>query len=60
METLAASDVAFMIQAGQHRGLQVTIAPGPAPAPAPSMSSTPTPTATPVPVVIPSTQQPLQ
>jgi len=58
VETLAASDVAFMIQAGQHRGLQVTIAPGPAPAP--SMSSAPTPTATPVPVVIPSTHQPLQ
>lgn len=29
---LAASDVAFMIQAGQRRGLQVTIAtPGPPP-----------------------------
>ncbi|KAL8141921.1 hypothetical protein V2J09_014953 [Rumex salicifolius] len=27
--TLAASEVAYMIQAGQHRGLQVTIAPGP-------------------------------
>ncbi|KAL4559291.1 hypothetical protein LXL04_031429 [Taraxacum kok-saghyz] len=29
----AAADVAFMMQAGQHRGLQVTIAPGPAVAP---------------------------
>ncbi|KVH98851.1 Protein of unknown function DUF3675 [Cynara cardunculus var. scolymus] len=32
-ETLAAADVAFMIPAGQHRNLQVTIAPGPAMAP---------------------------
>ncbi|KAI3688772.1 hypothetical protein L2E82_46591 [Cichorium intybus] len=34
-ETLAAADVAIMIQAGQHRGLQVTIAPGPATSPTP-------------------------
>lgn len=27
---LAAAEVAFMLQAGQHRGLHVTIAPGPA------------------------------
>ncbi|RVW12017.1 hypothetical protein CK203_087262 [Vitis vinifera] len=27
---LAATEVAFMLQAGQHRGLQFTIAPGPA------------------------------
>lgn len=45
VETLAAADVAFMIQAGQHRGLQVTIAP--------------TPTVTPVPAIIP-THEPLQ
>lgn len=42
---LAASDVAFMIQAGQRRGLQVTIAaPGPPPVPAivsPANTSTP-------------------
>ncbi|KAL8244105.1 hypothetical protein R6Q59_010363 [Mikania micrantha] len=35
VETLAAADVAFMIQAGQHGGLQVTIAPGTAMAPSP-------------------------
>lgn len=31
---LAASDVAFMVQAAQHRGLQVTIATGTPAAPA--------------------------
>ncbi|KAK9080449.1 hypothetical protein SSX86_000207 [Deinandra increscens subsp. villosa] len=49
IETLAATDVAFMIQAGQHGGLQVTIAPGTATAPSP----------TPAPPVIP-TRDPLQ
>nr|KAJ0206938.1 hypothetical protein LSAT_V11C500236080 [Lactuca sativa] len=34
-EALAAADVAFMIHSGQHRGLQVTIAPGPAMSPTP-------------------------
>ncbi|CAN4088461.1 unnamed protein product [Withania somnifera] len=33
---LAAAEVAFMLQAGQHRGLHVTIAPGPAQAAEPS------------------------
>ncbi|XP_024972542.1 uncharacterized protein LOC112511237 isoform X2 [Cynara cardunculus var. scolymus] len=33
----AAADVAFMMQAGQHRGLQVTIAPGPAVPPTPAV-----------------------
>lgn len=51
VETLAASDVAFMIQAGQHRGLQVTIAPGP--------TMAPPPTVIPVPAQIPS-HEPLQ
>ncbi|KAI3513388.1 hypothetical protein L1887_20719 [Cichorium endivia] len=37
----AAADVAFMMQAGQHRGLQVTIAPGPAVAPTPAVIPTP-------------------
>ncbi|CAH1442982.1 unnamed protein product [Lactuca virosa] len=41
----AAADVAFMMQAGQHRGLQVTIAPGPGPAVAPSPMVTPPPPA---------------
>ncbi|KAK2987832.1 hypothetical protein RJ640_010614 [Escallonia rubra] len=41
---LAAAEVAFMLQAGQHRGLQVTIAPPPAAAPSTPM--TPAPTAT--------------
>ncbi|KAK1407308.1 hypothetical protein QVD17_38922 [Tagetes erecta] len=36
VETLAAADVAFMIHSGQHRGLQVTIAPGTAMAPSPT------------------------
>ncbi|KAM7475628.1 hypothetical protein LguiB_022871 [Lonicera macranthoides] len=41
---LAASDVAFMVQTGQHRGLQVTIAPGPAAAtPGPSVAVSPHP-----------------
>lgn len=44
-ETLAAADVAFMIHSGQHRGLQVTIAPGPATSPTPVI---------PVPVVGPT------
>lgn len=43
---LAATDVAFMLQAGQHRGLQVTIAPGPAVAPAPSVAPAPAVTPT--------------
>lgn len=30
---LAATEVAFMLQAGQHRGLQFRIAPGPAATP---------------------------
>ncbi|KAL4566521.1 hypothetical protein LXL04_030637 [Taraxacum kok-saghyz] len=34
-ETLAVADVAFMIHSGQHRGLQVTIAPGLATSPTP-------------------------
>ncbi|KAJ0571348.1 putative E3 ubiquitin-protein ligase MARCH [Helianthus annuus] len=38
VETLAAADVAFMIQAGQHRGLQVTIAPGTVVAPSPAVT----------------------
>ncbi|KAL2492971.1 RING/FYVE/PHD zinc finger superfamily protein [Abeliophyllum distichum] len=38
---LAASEVAFMLQAGQHRGLQVTIAPIPAMTPAPGATSGP-------------------
>ncbi|KAD6119285.1 hypothetical protein E3N88_10556 [Mikania micrantha] len=41
----AAADVAFMMQAGQHRGLQVTIAPGPAvppPPPPPPAHTSPT------------------
>lgn len=33
---IAAAEVAFLAQAGQHRGLHVTIAPGPAPAAEPS------------------------
>ncbi|KAF5818217.1 putative E3 ubiquitin-protein ligase MARCH [Helianthus annuus] len=37
----AAADVAFMMQAGQHRGLQVTIAPGPAMAPPPPVLAPP-------------------
>ncbi|KAJ9560064.1 hypothetical protein OSB04_005224 [Centaurea solstitialis] len=47
----AAADVAFMMQAGQHRGLQVTIAPGPA--------VPPTPAVIPAPAVGP-THEPLQ
>lgn len=54
VERLAAADVAFMIQAGQHRGLQVTIAPPPPPA-----AMLPSTTATPVPSVTP-THEPLQ
>ncbi|XP_071693165.1 uncharacterized protein [Rutidosis leptorrhynchoides] len=50
VETLAAADVAFMIQAGQHRGLQVTIAPGPVMAPPP--------TVIPVPAQIPTREPP--
>lgn len=42
---LAASDVAFMVQTGQHRGLQVTIAAGPPVTPAPA--STPGPALSP-------------
>ncbi|KAI3686504.1 hypothetical protein L1987_80183 [Smallanthus sonchifolius] len=38
VETLAAADVAFMIEAGQHRGLQVTIAPGTAMTPSPTVT----------------------
>ncbi|KAK3027438.1 hypothetical protein RJ639_042078 [Escallonia herrerae] len=49
---LAAAEVAFMLQAGQHRGLQVTIAPPPAAAPSTPM--TPAPTATSGSVVAPS------
>ncbi|MCD7452365.1 hypothetical protein HAX54_016293 [Datura stramonium] len=37
---LAAAEVAFMLQAGQHRGLHVTIAPGPAQAAEPSANPT--------------------
>ncbi|CAN4086337.1 unnamed protein product [Withania somnifera] len=37
---LAAAEVAFMLQAGQHRGLHVTIAPGPAQAAEPSVAPT--------------------
>ncbi|KAJ8563208.1 hypothetical protein K7X08_031660 [Anisodus acutangulus] len=33
---LAAAEVAFLVQAGQHRGLHVTVAPGPAPPAEPS------------------------
>lgn len=33
---LAAAEVAFLVQAGQHRGLHVTVAPGPAPPVEPS------------------------
>ncbi|KAI3762634.1 hypothetical protein L1987_53073 [Smallanthus sonchifolius] len=36
-----AADVAFMMQSGQHRGLQVTIAPGPAVAPPPPALTSP-------------------
>ncbi|XP_076941544.1 uncharacterized protein LOC143611148 [Bidens hawaiensis] len=43
VETLAAADVAFMIQAGQHSGLQVTIAPGTAMAPSPTVMAPVTP-----------------
>ncbi|OIS95766.1 PREDICTED: uncharacterized protein LOC109235240 isoform X2 [Nicotiana attenuata] len=54
---LAAAEVAFMLQAGQHRGLHVTIAPGPAQAAEPSATpahptthvATPTAQATPPP-----------
>ncbi|PSR96645.1 E3 ubiquitin ligase SUD1 [Actinidia chinensis var. chinensis] len=35
---LAATEVAFMIEGAQHRGLQVTVAPGPAPTPGPAPS----------------------
>uniref|UniRef100_A0A2N9J769 RING-CH-type domain-containing protein n=1 Tax=Fagus sylvatica TaxID=28930 RepID=A0A2N9J769_FAGSY len=38
---LAATEVAFMLQAGQHRALQFTIAPGPPMTIAPGSSSTP-------------------
>ncbi|GKA87706.1 RING/FYVE/PHD zinc finger superfamily protein [Tanacetum coccineum] len=37
----AAADVAFLMQAGQHRGLQVTIAPGPVVAPGSVAAPTP-------------------
>ncbi|KAL7618145.1 hypothetical protein Lser_V15G00503 [Lactuca serriola] len=37
----AAADVAFMIQAGQHRGLHVTIAPGPTVTPSPMVTPPP-------------------
>ena len=35
---LAATEVAFMIEGTQRRGLQVTVAPGPAPTPGPAPS----------------------
>ncbi|CAN4099379.1 unnamed protein product [Withania somnifera] len=35
---LAAAEVAFLVQAGQHRGLHVTVAPGPAPPAEPSIA----------------------
>lgn len=38
---LSASDVAFMVQTGQHRGLQVTIAAGPPVTPAPAATPGP-------------------
>ncbi|KAL2515923.1 RING/FYVE/PHD zinc finger superfamily protein [Forsythia ovata] len=47
---LAASEVAFMLQAGQHRGLQVTIAPIPAMTPTPGATLGPAMTPRPEPV----------
>nr|GMC48341.1 E3 ubiquitin ligase SUD1 [Ipomoea batatas]GMC56333.1 E3 ubiquitin ligase SUD1 [Ipomoea batatas] len=41
---LAAAEVAFMLQAGQHRGLHVAIAPRPAPAPGASVTTAEVPT----------------
>ncbi|CAK9138109.1 unnamed protein product [Ilex paraguariensis] len=51
---LAAAELAFMLQSRQHRGLQVTIAPGPAVTPGPVVTS---PTS--APAVTPSSPQPV-
>lgn len=42
---LAAAEVAFLLQAGQRRGIQVRIAPVPTPAPAPVAANEPAVTA---------------